>query len=197
VFGSSYYGETPGGARADETMSPRRPIGNGPIFEPCVEALRAAGARGLSWAAAFVGGVYGPGSWFLGMYADAIRRRAPVLVREPSPIWPYIHVDDCARAIEHLARIDDRRLAAEGREVIVVDDEPAPMVEFIERLADRMGEPAQIEKLAPEALRARVDPLTFVLNTDMAHSNERLRRLGFACRYPHVREGLASLPAVS
>jgi hypothetical protein len=45
-----------------------------------------------------------------------------------------------------------------------------------------------------EVIRALVLPLySKYLGANMPHSNARLRRLGFVCRYPTIREGVPAL----
>jgi hypothetical protein len=194
VYGSSYYGRTSPGQLADETMRPRRPIGLGAVFETCIAELRAAEARGLDWAGAFVGAVYGPRSWFLDAYVKALVAGEPILMCDPAPVWPYIHIDDCARAIEHLLLVDRDALASAGREVIITDDHPVPMDEFVACVARRLGKEPHFNRMAEADLRGVLPTMeSSYLIESMAHSNARLRSLGFACRYPRVAEGIASL----
>jgi nucleoside-diphosphate-sugar epimerase len=192
VCGSSYIGCAEGSALIDESAPPQ-PFGVSPFFEEALTTLRAA-KESLDYAVAFVGGVYGRGSWFLDAYLRAIAAGEPIVVKDPAPLWPYIHVEDCARAIERLLTAGGEDLAALGREFIVVDDEPTPMDTFIEEVFRAVGRPPNLVRLGADSLRAQVAPLRFsYLNANMPHSNARLRRLGFSCRYPTVREGLKAL----
>jgi nucleoside-diphosphate-sugar epimerase len=194
VFGSSYYGRTLPGELGDETMRPRRPIGLGPLFEPGVRALDKAVRAGLDAVGAFVGAVYGPRSWFLRWYREAIVAGQPIPMCAPAPVWPYIHIDDCARAIELLVRVPRAQLDASGREVILAGDAPAGMDEFVTCVAEQLGKTPHFEWSDEAALRARLPPLVAdYVCASMAHGNARLRSLGFACRYRDVREGVASL----
>jgi len=190
VCGSSYFGTAPPGGLIDETTL-SRPIGLGPSFVSGLQKLRAAG---LDHVAAFVGGVYGLGSWFVAMYLRALERDEPILLCDPTPVWPYVHIDDCARAIEHLMTVDAQTLDAIGRDVIVVDDEPVPMDTFVSLLGAAVGREPKLSRLGREALRKRLDAGQFAyFSANMPHQNQRLRRLGFSCRYPHIREGIAAL----
>jgi nucleoside-diphosphate-sugar epimerase len=193
VGGSSYIGRAEGEEWLDES-SPRRPIGIGHTFEAGIGALRAAGERGLDYAVALVGGVYGRGSWFIQAYLRALAAGDAIPVLEPAPRWPYVHIDDCARAIVHLLTVDGGALAAQGREVIVADDKPMRMDAFIEEVGRVVGKQALLRRLDEATLRAQFPPLqASYLTADMPHSNRRLRQLGFTCRYPTPRDGLAAL----
>jgi nucleoside-diphosphate-sugar epimerase len=193
VGGSSYIGRAEGKEWLDEN-SPRHPIGIGATFEESIRALRAAGERGLDYAVALVGGVYGNGSWFIQAYLHALAVGEPIPVLNPAPRWPYVHIDDCARAIVHLMTVDRSTLASHGREVIVADDMPMPMDLFIEEVGRVVGKQASLRRLDEATLRAEFPPVRVsYLTADMPHSNRRLRQLGFTCRYPSPREGLATL----
>lgn len=199
VFGSSYYGRTTPGEVADETMSPRRPIGLGPLFAPSVEALAAFRGRGIDVVGAFPGGVYGRGTWFLDLSLGALRKGKPVMVPDPPPFWPFIHIEDCARALEFLLTVDASRLDEVGRDIILADDEPASMDRFLKAVAEAVGGPTALRRCPGAALRERLPPmLVEYLTTNMVHSNARLRRLGFKLAYPRVEQGIKALalPAV-
>ena len=193
VYGSSYYGTSDGPTPIDETTPPR-PIGVGPYFVRCMAAVEARRKHGLDIVAAFPGGVYGRGSWFLEALLDSLRDRAPVLVCDPVPLWPYIHVEDCARAIVALLVVERTALDRIGRDVILADDEPAAMDHFIERVAAAVGRAPAIVRKPAEALRAMMSPTAAAyLCANMPHSNARLKRLGFELQYPRIEQGIASL----
>ncbi|WP_437757452.1 NAD-dependent epimerase/dehydratase family protein [Sorangium sp. So ce1389] len=193
VFGSSYFGRTEEGDSLDETVTTRRPTGLGPCYAPGVRALRSIG-EDLDWVAAFPGGVYGRGTWFLEHCLRSIQRAEPVVLRDPPAIWPYIHIEDCVRALEFLMTVDRARLDALGREVILADDEPVPMSRFVDYMSQAVGEPTRLSLLSEEALRELLPPFySGQLSANMAHKNTRLRRLGFDLKYPHVREGILAL----
>lgn len=193
VCGSSYFGVAAGGETLDETAPPR-PFGLGPTFVEGLGILRAREREGLDQVAAYVGGVYGARSWFVRAYLRAIAAGEPIPVLDPPPRWPYVHIDDCARAIAHLATAESAALTAVGRDVIIADDGPTRMDVFIEEVARAAGREASLLRLDEASLRARVPPgQASYLTADMPHSNGRLRRLGFTCRYPTVREGLRAL----
>jgi nucleoside-diphosphate-sugar epimerase len=81
------------------------------------------------------GALYGPGTSMANELADLIRRRKLPLVGEGTGMWSFIHVDDAAAAtalaVEH---------GAPGV-YNVVDDEPAPVAEWLPYLASSLGAP--------------------------------------------------------
>lgn len=193
VCGSSYFGASVGEKWVDETRPPA-PLGLGPTFSAGLDALGALRARGLDAVAAYVAGLYGRGSWFLEYYLGAIARGEPIVTLEEAPVWPYIHVADVAAALIHLLTMPAEALDAEGRDVIVTDDRPVAMDQFILEVAGAVGKSANLVRLDAESLKARVDPFQFAyLSTPMRHSNARLRRLGFSCAYPTIFDGIPAL----
>ncbi|MFL5356733.1 NAD-dependent epimerase/dehydratase family protein [Archangium sp.] len=193
VCGSSYFGASEDAALIDE-RTPPRPLGLGPAFGAGLRALRTAGERGLDYVAAFVSGVYGPGSWFTRQYLHQLEQEQPIPVLEPPAVWPYIHIEDCVRALEFLLTLEPAKLETAGREVILTDDTPVPMTTFIEELARVTGRTARLERLERGALQARLPPFEFSYQSaNMLHSNARLRGLGFECKYPSVKEGVPAL----
>ncbi len=191
--GSSYFGVSENETPIDE-RTPSKPMGLGPSFEPGLRALRTARERGLDSVAAFVSGVYGPDSWFTRQYLQQLEQDQPILVLEPPPIWAYIHIEDCVRALEFLLTLDTAKLETAGRDVILADDTPVPMTTFIEELARATGKTARIERLELSALKERLPAFGLrYLTANLPYSNARLRGLGFQCKYPSVREGVPAL----
>jgi nucleoside-diphosphate-sugar epimerase len=193
VYGSSYYGSSEKNQLMDES-SPRNPIGVGPSMEPCVEALESAGASGLDYVAVYPGGIYGAGSWFLDSYVAAIRSKQVITLASPPPVWPYVHLLDCARAIVFMLTLDAQLLEQQGRHILVVDDQPMNMREFVSRVGEVMGRQPEIQEVNAADLRRMLPQVAFeYLTANMPHANRRLKELGFQLTYPQVGEGLASL----
>jgi nucleoside-diphosphate-sugar epimerase len=197
VCGSSYFGAGESAVPIDE-RTPPRPIGLGPCFEAGLRALRASAAQGLDAVTAFISGVYSPSSWFTQQYLHALEHARPIPILDPPPIWPYIHIEDCARALELLLTASAAKLKVAGRNFIITDDTPIPMTTFIEELARATGRTARFERLSRSELQARLSPVQFsYLSANMPHSNARLRSMGFTCRYPSVVEGVQALGLMS
>jgi nucleoside-diphosphate-sugar epimerase len=79
------------------------------------------------------GSLYGPGTSVSNEYADLIRARKLPVVGNGAGVWSFVHVDDAAAAAV---------VAAEGGPAGVyniVDDEPAPVAEWLPYLARRLG----------------------------------------------------------
>jgi hypothetical protein len=190
VSGSSYFGGTERDRAIDETAPPR-PFGGTLHTEPGMELVYAGRARGMDIVAAFVGGVYGPRSWFLRWCAGAIQKGEPIVMRDPPPVWPFVHIEDCAHAIAAMLGMDRARLDEVGRDIIVADDEPAPLDAFVRLAAKEIGKEPKIVLLPEEVLRRKLPALMAdYLATDMVHSNARLRRLGIELRYPNISAGI-------
>ena len=114
------------------------------------------------------------------------RRRLPI-VGDGGGIWSFVHVDDAAAATV-LAL--DRGTAGVYN---VVDDEPAPVREWLPALAAAIGAPPP--RRVPRWLaRLLAGEPAVVLMTDIGGaSNEKAKHeLAWTLRYPSWREGFAA-----
>jgi 2-alkyl-3-oxoalkanoate reductase len=132
------------------------------------------------------GGFYGPGTGLEpeGEQVEAIRKRKFPLVGEARGVWSFIHVDDAAAAtviaLEH------------GKPGIynIVDDDPAPVAEWLPYLAEVAG--AKPPRHLPLWLARLVGGEHMVVLMDEARgaSNEKARReLGWAPSHQSWRSG--------
>jgi nucleoside-diphosphate-sugar epimerase len=133
---------------------------------------------------------YGPGTSIGpgGQQAEDIRRRRFPIVGDGGGRWSLIHVEDAAAAT--VAALD---CGATGV-LNVVDDDPAPMRDWVPGLARVIG--AKPPRRVPAWLAKLVVDETLVATATRARgaSNARAREhLGWAPRYPSWREGF---PAV-
>jgi nucleoside-diphosphate-sugar epimerase len=137
------------------------------------------------------GGFYGPGTG-ISVAPDAqltgpIRKRRFPLVGDGGGVWSFVHIEDAAAAtaaaVEH------------GRPGIynVVDDEPAPVREWLPALASELGAkpprhvPRWLARLAGGELATAM-----MTNVRAAASNEKAKReLGWKPRYASWRQGFA------
>ncbi|MGZ4278079.1 MAG: NAD-dependent epimerase/dehydratase family protein [Solirubrobacteraceae bacterium] len=148
------------------------------------------GAEGIEGLVLRYGFFYGPGTSLApgGWQAETIRRRRLPIVGDGGGRWSLIHVDDAAAAT--VAALDRG-----GTGVLnVVDDEPAPMREWVPGLAGILG--ARPPRRVPVWLARLVAGPEMVLTATQARgaSNARAReRLGWAPQYPSWRQGF---PAV-
>ncbi len=87
------------------------------------------------------GWLYGPGTSLAsdGETFELIRRRRFPLVGDGKGVWSFLHIADAAAATKHA-------IEGESRGVYnIVDDEPAPVAEWLPALARRLGAPAPMK----------------------------------------------------
>lgn len=94
-------------------------------------------ADGLEGVVLRFGYLYGPGTSFStsGANVERLRRRMLPVIGGGAAVWSFVHVDDAARAV--LASLEAPRGAYN-----IVDDEPAPVREWLPELARVVGAPA-------------------------------------------------------
>jgi nucleoside-diphosphate-sugar epimerase len=129
---------------------------------------------------------YGPGSSISragSVGEDVARRRLPI-VGGGRGVWSFIHVDDAARAT--VAALSSGGSGAYN----VVDDDPAPVSEWIPALARalRAPRPLRIPALIARPLAGSYGVMT--MTRGQGASNELAKReLGWQPAYPSWREG--------
>jgi 2-alkyl-3-oxoalkanoate reductase len=152
-------------------------------------------ARDIEGVVLRYGGFYGPGTSLDkdGPHAEAVRKRRFPIVGEGTGVWSFIHIEDVAEATA---------LAVErGAPGLynIVDDDPAPVCEWLPVLAEAVGAPPP--RHAPVWLgRVLAGSLAVSMMTEMrGSSNAKAKReLRWAPRYSSWRQGfsgLASEPA--
>jgi nucleoside-diphosphate-sugar epimerase len=185
VADTSCYG--PVGARPVTEDEPPRPSALGRIFAPALEQLNCYIAAGLPIATALPGLMYGHSSWFRACVVEPVMAGRRVLQFGPTGAWvSAIHVEDCARALVHLAEH-----GKPGGRYFLVNDDPVRTHELASafaRVARRRFRawrlPMWIASLAIGGA------LADFITADAVFSNIRLRGLGFRFRYPALEEGL-------
>ncbi len=153
-----------------------------------------AGAPAFEGVVLRYGAFYGPGSGlFDGPFVDQLRRRRIPLIGDGGGWWSFLHVDDAAAATA---------LAVEkGAPGLynVVDDEPAPVREWLPALAGMVGAkpPWRIPRWL--ARIAAGEHMVAMMTENRAGSNVKARReLGWTPAHPSWRQGFAEvLDAVS
>jgi len=120
----------------DDPLDPDPP----PALRSTLAAIRhleatVTGAAALDGIVLRYGAFYGPGTSIGvgGSLVEEVRRRRLPIVGHGSGIWSFIHVEDAARAT--LAAIERGRPGIYN----VVDDEPAPVAEWLPALAAAVG----------------------------------------------------------
>ena len=156
------------------------------------------GATGLEGIVLRYGGFYGPGTSVGegGYQLDEIRRGRYPIVGRGGGVWSFIHIDDAAAATA---------LAIEtGAPGIynIVDDDPAPVSEWLPALAQAIG--AKRPRRVPAwVARLLVGQHAVVLMTEArgASNAKAKRELGWNLTYPSwrqgFREGLGERPGES
>src|SRR5215216_1710471 len=136
------------------------------------------------------GSFYGPGTGF-SLAADAVmaapvRKRRFPLIGDGGGIWSFIHIEDAAAATA---------VAVErGQSGIynVVDDEPAPVRDWLPVLASTLGAkpPRRVPRWLGRLLAGEVP--TAMMTEARGASNEKAKReLGWQPRYASWRQGFA------
>lgn len=175
------YGDH-GGEWVDEETSPR------PVSRRSVERLSAEEAwqalareRDVPLAILRLSGIYGPGRNALVNLASGTARR----LAKPGQVFNRIHVADIAGALRFLAERNA------GGIFNVTDDLPAPPQDVVTFAARLMGVEAPPE-VAFEA--AELSPMArSFYGENKRVSNARIKRLGYAFRFPDYRAGLDAL----
>ena len=136
------------------------------------------------------GGFYGPGT-AISLAPDAqmaapIRKRRFPIVGDGGGVWSYVHIEDAAAAT--VAAVERGRPGVYN----VVDDEPAPVREWLPVLASALD--AKPPRRVPRWLGrlAAGEAATVMMTEVRGASNEKAKReLGWQLRYPSWRQGFA------
>lgn len=185
VADTSCYGAT--GPRPITEDTPPEPSAWGRSLTPALKRLDGYIAAGQPIVAAFPGWVYGNGGWFRERVIEPVMADRRVLLFGKNGPWlSPIHVEDCARALVHLAE----RGEPSGR-YFLVNHDPIRLHEFAETFARLANRPLRVFRVPALAARLVVGPvLAGHLLTDAVFSNIRLRATGFRFLYPTLEEGL-------
>jgi 2-alkyl-3-oxoalkanoate reductase len=137
------------------------------------------------------GSFYGPGTGFSlapdAMMTAPIRKRRFPLIGGAGGVWPFVHIADAAAAT--VAAVERGQPGIYN----VVDDEPAPVREWLPALASALG--AKPPRRVPRWLvRLAAGEMAAVMMTDInggASNAKAKRELGWQPRYPSWRLGFA------
>jgi nucleoside-diphosphate-sugar epimerase len=136
------------------------------------------------------GGFYGPGTSFSvdppGEQVEAIRKRRFPQVGDGSGIWSFIHIEDAAAAtVAALER-------GSGGVYNVVDDDPAPVSEWLPAAAQAVGAKPPIRVPRWLGRLAAGEAVTVMMTEVRGASNHKAKReLDWRPRYASWREGFA------
>ena len=165
-------------------------------LRPTIEAIKhlepavvAAGGVALRY-----GGFYGPGTGLApgGDQWDAVRARKFPLVGDGGGIWSFTHIEDVASAT--VAALENW---TPGEVYNIVDDEPAPVREWLPALAEAVGAkpPRHVPRWAARLMGAHV--VVMMCEIRGASNAKARERLGWTPRWPTWRDGFAALAAGS
>jgi nucleoside-diphosphate-sugar epimerase len=146
---------------------------------------------GASWTEGVVlryGGFYGPGTSLApdGEHLELIRKRGFPVVGGGEGVWSFVHIEDAAEATVAAVEHGSRGIFN------VVDDEPAPVAEWLPAIAESAG--AKRPRKVPRWLGRLVagEVATVMMTEVRGASNEKAKReLGWRPGHPSWREGLA------
>jgi nucleoside-diphosphate-sugar epimerase len=144
------------------------------------------GADGLEGIVLRYGGFYGPGTG-VAMMLDEIRRRRFPIVGRGTAVWSFVHVDDVAGAT--FAAIERGAPGVYN----VVDDEPAPVSEWLPTLAEILGAKRPLRLPAFVGRLAAGEAGLYLMTRARGASNAKAKReLRWELGYPSWREGFRS-----
>ena len=178
---ASWTGTSEGGWMTEEDPQPPEEVG--PKLRGGIEALRhvedavvRAGGAVLRY-----GGFYGPGA--TDDVVGLVRKRQFPLVGSGIGYFNWVHLDDAASATVLAVEQQAKGLFN------IVDDEPAPVSEWLPYLAECAG--AKPPRRVPRWLaRLLAGEMVKVLTEGRAFSNAKAKReLGWELRYPSWRQG--------
>ena len=165
--------------------------GGGGAFGEAVEAMldlerQVTGAEGIDGLVLRYGFFYGPGTWYARdtKLADAVRKRRFPVVGEGAGVFSYIHVEDAASAT--VAAVERGAPGIYN----VVDDEPAPMREWVPAIAGALGaRPPRRVPLWLARLVAGKNVAAMASEMRGASNAKARRELGWEPRYSSWRQG--------
>ena len=133
------------------------------------------------------GGFYGPGTSLSpdgGEQVEMIRKRKFPVIGNCGDVWSFIHIADAAEATVAALEHGQRGIYN------IVDDEPAPVSEWLPALAERFGAPKpwRVPKFVGRLFGGEAG---VVMMTDIrgASNAKAKRELGWAPRYASWRQG--------
>jgi nucleoside-diphosphate-sugar epimerase len=184
VAHTSWYGAT--GPRPITEDEPPRPSRWGRCSTPVLDRLEGYVVAGLPIVTAFPGWVYGNASWFRERVVEPVMAGRRVLQLGKTGPWVSpIHVQDCARALVHLAEHGEP-----GGRYFVVNSDPVRMNEAARTFARLANRPLRVRRLPALAIRLAIGrAMADYLQADAVFSNIRLRGIGFRFRYPTLEQG--------
>jgi len=152
------------------------------------ELTTAAGGIALRY-----GGFYGPGTGMApgGEQVEMMHKRRFPVVGDGGGVWSFAHVDDVASGT--LAALERGR---PGEIYNIVDDDPAPVREWLPAIAAAVGAPAP-RRVPAWVARLLASPASVMMMTQArgASNAKAKRELGWTPAHPSWRQGFAEAMA--
>ena len=149
-----------------------------------------AGSTGLEGIVLRYGSFYGPDTGMLSRaMIDQVRRRRVPLIGGGAGQWSFIHVEDAASAT--VAAVERGR---PGEIYNIVDDDPAPVSQWLPALAALVGAKSPIRVPAWLGRLFAGEHLVSMMTEVRAGSNAKAKReLGWQPAHPSWRQGFAEV----
>jgi nucleoside-diphosphate-sugar epimerase len=185
VADASCYGAT--GPRPITEDSTPLPSVWGRCLTPALDRVEGYALAGLPIITALPGWIYGNASWFHTRVIRPVMAGHRVLQFGTTGPWVSpVHVEDCARALVHLAAN-----GVVGGRYFVVNNDPVRLHEFATLFARLANRTLHAWRFPTATARFLAGPIVADhLLTDAVFSNIRLRGIGFRFNYPTLERGL-------
>jgi nucleoside-diphosphate-sugar epimerase len=186
--GAFTYARTGGQLKNEHDSLDRSPVGQMASMMAAIQHLEQA-VLGAGWTEGIVlryGAFYGPGTSMAAgsEQLDMIRKRRFPVVGNGGGVWSFVHIADAAEATVAAVENGDRGVYN------VVDDDPAPVAEWLPELAAMLGakEPMRVPRFIG---RLAAGQAGVVLMTELrgASNAKAKRELGWVLRHPSWRHG--------
>jgi nucleoside-diphosphate-sugar epimerase len=147
---------------------------------------------GADWTEGIVlryGGFYGPGTSLApgGEQFEALRKRKFPVVGNGAGVWSFVHIADAAEAT--VAALEHGKRGIYN----VVDDEPAPVAEWLPAMAQAIGAPKPWHVPTFVGRLVAGEPGIVMMTEIRGASNAKAKReLGWEPRHPSWRHGIAA-----
>jgi nucleoside-diphosphate-sugar epimerase len=191
IAGYGAYVRTGGPVKSEEDPLDPTPT---PEMRQTLAAIRhlEQAVLGARWTEGIVlryGTFYGPGTGIApgGEQFELVRRRRFPVVGDGGGVWSYIHIADAAEAT--VAAIEHGRRGVYN----VVDDDPAPVAEWLPALAQELGarKPMRVPRFVGRLFAGEAGVV--MLTEQRGASNAKAKReLGWRPAHPSWRQGFAA-----
>jgi nucleoside-diphosphate-sugar epimerase len=190
-YGAWWYVRTGGPVKSEEDPLDPTPAREMRESLAAIRYLEEA-VLGARWTEGIVlryGAFYGPGTSMApdGEQSELVRRRKFPLVGDGGGVWSYVHIADAAEATVAAVEHGSRGVYN------VVDDDPAPVAEWLPALAQELGakKPIRVPRLVGRLFAGEVG---VVMMTDArgASNAKAKRELGWRPAYPSWRQGFTA-----